>query len=125
MTSAFGAHQIEEFHALHDWVVVQDMNFRDRVTSTGILLASDDGTGLGIRPRWGKVWAVGPLQQSVQVGQWVCVAHGRWTRGVRVKQGNSDEVMIRKVDPNDILLVSDQEPSDDTMSEAVHIAKKV
>jgi hypothetical protein len=28
---------------------------------------------------------------------------------------------IRKIDPKDILLVTDQQPQDDTMSDAVHV----
>lgn len=123
MKLAFEPHKIQKFHTLHDWVVVQDMNFRGRTTSSGIILNSDDGTGLGIRPRWARVYATGADQQDVTVGQWVCVAHGRWTRGVKI-QHDDQEITIRKVDPNDILLVSDEEPLDDTISTAVHVPKQ-
>jgi hypothetical protein len=123
MKLAFAPHQIENFRTLHDWVVVQDMNFEGRVTTSGIILHSDDGTGLGIRPRWARVYAVGNQQQDVSVGQWICVAHGRWTRGVKIQQ-DGQEITIRKIDPKDILLVSDQEPQDDTMSTAIHLPKQ-
>ena len=45
------------------------------------------------------------------MGQWLMVAHGRWSRALKVeKDGIAQEV--RMIDENDILLVSDEEPSD-------------
>jgi hypothetical protein len=47
------------------------------------------------------------------------VAHGRWTRGLEIEDDEGPKT-IRKIDPNDILLVSDEHPgADDTISEAV------
>lgn len=103
---------------LHDSVLVVDMNFSQRITSGGIILPSDDGSNSGIRPRWARVYAVGPDQHDVQVGQYICVSHGRWTRGVTLVDDHGEKV-IRRVDNKDILLVSDQEPSDDTLSDKV------
>jgi hypothetical protein len=52
------------------------------------------------------------------------VAHGRWTRGVKIEDSKK-EVTIRRIDPNDILLVSDSEPDgDDTVSGAVQVDPK-
>jgi hypothetical protein len=52
------------------------------------------------------------------------VAHGRWTRGVKIED-ETREVTIRRVDPNDILLVSDSDPgADDTSSSALSIDPK-
>ena len=99
------------------------MAFDQRVTSSGIILPNDNGTGSGIRPRWGQVYAVGPEQTDVQVGQWICVAHGRWTRGIDIEDENGRQT-LRRIDPDDILLVSDYQPQDDTMSDAVNIAKQ-
>lgn len=119
MTSQYDAIKISNIRALHDWVLVTEMNFRERITSSGIILHSDDGTTAGIRPRWGQIYRVGPEQKHVREGQWVCVAHGRWTRGVVIEDGQ-DKKTIRRVDPEDILLVSDEPPgADDTMSDAV------
>jgi co-chaperonin GroES (HSP10) len=123
MKAAFEPHLIKNFRTLHDWVVVQDMVFDERITSSGIVLLNDNGKGTGIRPRWARVYAVGPEQQHVTPGQWICVAHGRWTRGVEV-QDEQGETTLRKIDPNDILMVSDEQPDDDTMSDAVHIPQK-
>jgi len=90
------------------------MNFDARVTSGGIYIPTDDKKLEGIRPRWGKVYAVGPDQTEIKVGQWICITHGRWTRGVQIEDEESVK-MIRRVDLKDILLVSDEQPSDDTI----------
>ena len=129
MKPAYSPHQItrDQIRALHDNVLVADMEFDTRITQTGLILPNDNGTTLGIRPRWGRVYAVGKDQEDVQVGQWICVAHGRWTRGLDIEDGESTtKRTIRKIDPVDILLVSDSEerPQDDTMSDAVHIQKQ-
>ena len=49
MTAAFDPVKITSLRALHDWVLVAEMNFRERTTSSGIILHSDDGTTAGIR----------------------------------------------------------------------------
>lgn len=108
---------------IRDAVIVSDMAFDERRTSSGIVLLNDNGTGLGIRPRWGQVYAVGPEQQDVKPGDWVCVAHGRWTRGIDIEDGGVKKT-IRRIDPADILLVSDELPVDDTMSTAEHVESK-
>jgi hypothetical protein len=125
---AFEAPEInqEQFEALHNDVLVSDMPFDARVLGTGIILLNDNGTSLGIRPRWGRVYAVGPEQQDVRVGEFVMVAHGRWTRGLKIKD-ETGERTIRKVDPKDILMIADDTdvmPEDESFSEALHIAKK-
>ena len=129
MKPAFSPHQIrqEEIKALHDNILVADMEFDTRVTQSGLILANDNGTSLGIRPRWGRVYAVGPKQTEIRVGQWIMVAHGRWTRGIDIEDGAAEHKRtIRKIDPADILLVSDrnERPQDDTMSTAVHVSKQ-
>lgn len=119
MSDAFGSIKISHMRPLHDWIIVSDMNFKSRTTSSGIILHADDGTTAGIRPRWGQVYRVGPEQDVVREGQWVCVAHGRWTRGVTIDDGRGEKT-VRRIDPEDILLVSDEQPgTDDTMSDAV------
>jgi hypothetical protein len=122
---AFAPHQIKknQLHAVRKDVIVTDMLFDQRITQAGLILLNDNGTSLGIRPRWGQVYAVGPDQTDVSVGQWVCVAHGRWTRGLDIED-ESGERTIRKIDPADILLVSDHQPQDQTMSSALHIQKQ-
>jgi hypothetical protein len=52
------------------------------------------------------------------------VDHGRWTRGLDIEDETGKHT-IRKIDPKDILLVSDSEemPQDSTMSTAIHVEK--
>ena len=110
--------KVNEIRAIKKNVLVEEMNFRERISSGGIILRSDDGKSEGVRPRWGKVYAVGPEQTDVSVGQWILVAHGRWSRGVKI-QDNNGERTIRMVDNKDILLISDTEPVDDTVSDSI------
>jgi hypothetical protein len=100
------------------------MIFDARITQSGLILPNDNGTTLGIRPRWGQVYAVGPDQKEITVGQWICVAHGRWTRGLDIEDETGQHT-IRRIDPEDILLItdSDQMPQDDSMNTAIHISK--
>jgi hypothetical protein len=70
-----------------------------------------------------RVYAVGPEQNDVRVGEWVCVAHGRWTRGIEIEDENGKQT-LRRVDPKDILMESDEEPKDVTFSQAIHVEAK-
>lgn len=121
--SLHGTNRITALRALHDTVLVEDMNFAGRTLSSGIILPSDNGKSSGIRPRWGRVYAVGPDHRDVRPGQWICVAHGRWTRGVQIEDPQGQRT-IRRIDPSDILLVSDVQPDDDTMSDAVVVPER-
>lgn len=98
-------------------VLVCKMRFGDVKTKGGIILLDDDGKEQGIHPRWCQAYAVGPKQEDVRVGQWLLVAHGRWTRGMIVeKDGEKQEV--RMVDEKDILLVSDETPAEEIAKQA-------
>ena len=99
---------------IRDNVLAWKMNFEERKTLGGIVLLSDDGETEGVRHRWCQVWAVGPDQTEVQVGDWLLIEHGRWTRGIKVQDENGDEIVIRRIDTNAILMVSDEDPGDNT-----------
>ena len=79
-------------------------------------LLNDDGRTAGIRPRWAQIYAIGPDQKDVTVGQWILVAHGRWTRGIDIEDETGKKT-LRRVDPNDILLVSDEPVDDEYISD--------
>jgi len=115
---AFNPTKVDIVQPLGSTVLVSDMNFEHRVTTAGIILPSDDGKSSGIRPRWCRVYAVGPDQTDVAVGQYILVAHGRWTRGIKIEDPEGVKT-IRKVDVNDILLISDDPITDDTLSDKV------
>ena len=127
MKAQYAPHKVEkqQLKALQNNVLVSDMVFDERITTGGIVLLNDNGKGNGIRPRWGRVYAVGPEQKDVAVGDWVLGAHGRWTRGLDLED-ESGQLTIRKIDPKDILLVSDDEecPTVEGISSAVHVDKK-
>ena len=112
----FGSHGGKQYTVEHDIVplkkrvLVSHMHFGETKTKGGIILTDDDGTASGIHPRWAKVYATGKDQDDVQVGQWIMVAHGRWSRALKVKKDGT-ELEVRMVDENDILLVSDEEPA--------------
>ena len=90
-------------------VLVSNMHFGDVKTKGGVILLDDDGKAEGTHPRWAKVYAIGKDQDDVKIGQWVLVAHGRWSRALKVKK-NDVELEVRMIDENDILLISDDEP---------------
>jgi len=118
MKLAFDPNKVNKVIPLKDAVIVSDMVFDERITHGGIVLLNDNMKSSGIRPRWGRVYAVGPEQTEIKVGQYILVSHGRWTRGIKILD-NEGEKVIRKVDNNDILLVSDEPVNDSTMSDKV------
>ena len=117
-SKGFGSHgglktviQDRDIQPLGKRVLVSKMRFGEKKTRGGIILLDDDGTAQGIHPRWCRVFAVGPKQEDVAIGQWLLVAHGRWSRSLKVIR-DKEEFEVRMIDENDILLVSDEEPAD-------------
>lgn len=120
----FGIEVEGEIKPLHNSIIVTDMSFEGRQLSSGIVLLGDDGKTDGIRPRWARVYAIGPEQRDVRVGQWVLVEHGRWSRGLKIIRHGA-EITIRRADPEAIIFVSDDEPENiDTISTAVHAERR-
>jgi len=95
---------------LGDKIIVIGMEFGMEKTASGILLHSDDGKSTGIHPRWAKVYAIGPDQKDVQVGEWVCIEHGRWTRSIDYRSPEGEDMEIRLIDNNAILMSADEKP---------------
>lgn len=123
--SAYSAHKIQrgQLQPLNDSVIVSDMVFDERISTGGIILVNDNGKSTGIRPRWGRVYAVGPDQHDIRVGTWICIEHGRWTRGIEVEDELGAQT-LRRVDPKDIMMESDELPEDVTFSAAIHVEAK-
>ena len=118
---AFEPHRIkrEQFHAIGEHIIVTDMKFEERITRGGIIIPQDDMKSQGIRPRWARVYALGPdYKGEIEEGNWILVSHGRWTRGIDIED-ETGERTIRRVDPNDILLLSEEQMSDETWSDKV------
>jgi len=97
---------------LGDKVFITGMEFEMQKTAGGIYIPSDDGKSTGIHPRWGCVWAVGPEQEDVAVGDWILIEHGRWTRGIKVEDSDGSEIEIRMVENDSIMMISDEKPAD-------------
>jgi len=119
MNAAYAPTKLKALLPLHDNILICDMAFDERTTRSGIVILNDDMKSSGIRPRWGRVYAVGPEQVDVKVGQWICVEHGRWTRGVKIDDG-SGKLTIHKVDNDAIMLVSDEPVNDFTMGDKIN-----
>lgn len=117
--ASFAPHKIKKLHPLKDSIIVTDMEFNERISNGGIVLLNDDMKSSGIRPRWARVYAIGPEQKDVQIGQYILIAHGRWTRGIKIEDDDGEKT-IRKVDNNDVLMVSDEPVNDQTMSDKVY-----
>lgn len=100
-----------KIRAIKDDVIVTDMDFGEMTTTSGIVIQSDNGKAHGVKPRWGRVYTVGPEQQDVKPGQWILIEHGRWTRKVKIDDGEGVKE-IQKVEVKSILAVSEERPND-------------
>jgi hypothetical protein len=120
MKLAFDPHRFnkDQFKAIGEHIIVADMQFSERITTSGIVLLNDDMRSEGIRPRWAQVYALGPdfQDEDIKVGKWICISHGRWTRGIDIEDETGKHT-LRRVDPGDILLISDEPVNDLTMSD--------
>lgn len=84
----------------------------ERVTAGGIVLRDDNGKDEGIRPRWAQIWKVADDVTDVRPGQWALCEHGRWTMRIRIKDDDGKEFEFVKLDPNGIMCVQDEAPTD-------------
>ena len=119
MASVFEPDRVKKIRALQDHVLVTDMNFDQKISHGGIIIPNTDGKLEGVHSRWGRVYAVGNRQKDIKVGQYVLVKHGRWTRGVDIID-DVGEHTIRRVDINDVLLVSDEPVADETIGRGLN-----
>ena len=96
---------------LHDNVLVTDMSFEEQTTASGIVIQSDDGKAHGVKPRWAKVYKVGSNITDVQEGQWILIEHGRWTRKIKINDGDGEKE-FQKVEVKSVIAVADERPND-------------
>jgi hypothetical protein len=90
----------------------------ERVTASGIVLRDDNGKDHGIRPRWGRVWQVAEDIDYIKPGQWILCEHGRWTMTIEVRQEDGSVLKFQKIDPNGIMAVQDEAPTDTIIGES-------
>ncbi len=91
-------------------VIVSFMERGERKLGSGIVLPSDDGKETGIRPRWAQVYAMGEGVVDINVGDWVLIEHGRWTRGLTIRDGDENRVLYQVDWENGILASADEPP---------------
>lgn len=93
-------------------ILVCDMDMGEQVTQSGIIIKSDDGKAHGVKPRWAKVYKKGSsCELDVEVGQWILIEHGRWTRKIKIDDGESVKE-VQKIEVASVLAVSDEKPND-------------
>ena len=97
---------------IRDNVFVTDMSFDEQISAGGIYIPSDDGKTEGIKPRWGRVYAIGPQQKDIQVGEWILIEHGRWTRAITIEESDGTIRKIFRVDTNCMLMSADDKPTE-------------
>jgi co-chaperonin GroES (HSP10) len=119
----FDSIKVNAVRPVKDHVIVCDMNFDARTSLSGIWIPSTNGKLEGIHPRWGKVYAVGADQTEIKVGQWVCIKHGRWTRGLEIEDPTGEKT-IRRIDNDDILLISDDPVADEVIADNMGVQQK-
>ena len=110
---------------LRDNVLVSDMNFGMQETASGIVIHSDNGKSSGVKPRWGRVWAVGPDQKEIKVGEWILIEHGRWTRTIEHEQEDNSIIELRMVELKAVMLSADERPSDVDIRQTVGAGSNV
>ena len=79
-------------------------------TASGLFLADKDATTEAIKPRWFKVTSIGERVDFVNEGQYVLVAHGRWSQGVSV----DSETTVWLLDNDEILGTSETNPLEES-----------
>jgi len=113
---------------IHNRVLVTDMNFGEQKTAGGIIISSDDGQARGIHPRWGRVIAKGhENDDDYEVGDWILIEHGRWSRGINLQKSDGDKMVVHMVEAESVLGTAKEKPEDvllrRTDSENVHLAE--
>ena len=99
-----------EVKALKGKVLVTDLERGSRMIG-GIIIPDDNGKSEGLRPRWGRVHAVGEDVTEIVPGQWVLIEQNRWTRMLKIKDDADNATMLWGVEwPESVMLVSDEDP---------------
>lgn len=98
---------------IKDHILAYNMNFGERTSKGGIIQLSDDGKEHGIRSRWCQVYSKGKSNtDEYEVGDWIYVEHGRWTRGVKLDEPDLGQIEVRRVEPDAVLLMSKEKPEE-------------
>lgn len=109
MATQFEARQMQ-VRPLPQDILIYNMDMGEQTTKSGIVIQSDDGKAHGVKPRWAQVYKVGnKCEVDVKPGQWILIEHGRWTRKIKIDDGESIKE-VQKVEVASILAVTDERP---------------
>lgn len=109
--SALNVIRCGELAPLRNNVFVSDLDSGARRTPGGLIIPDDDMSIRGIRPRWAKVWAIGPDVKRLEVGQWVLIEHGRWTEKIMIELEDETSFPVWRIDwPKAGMAISDTDP---------------
>ena len=88
---------------LRERILAELLGLEERKSAGGIILKSDNGKDQGIRPRWALIKYVGEGIDWVKPGDYVLVAHGRWTRALEIEDETGQKTKIVRLDNDEIL----------------------
>lgn len=93
-------------------ILVINMDMGEMRSAGGLIIQSDDGKAHGVKPRWAQVYKIGErCEIDVKPGQWILIEHGRWTRKIKIDDGEGEKE-FQKVEVSSILAVADEKPND-------------
>ena len=81
----------------------------EKTTAGGLILKEKDATEAAVRPRWFKVYSVGSEIDWIKEGEYVMVAHGRWSNGLKI----DEDLKLYLIDNDECLAVNDTNPMED------------
>lgn len=97
---------------LRERVIAELKGLGGRYTAAGVFIPDENRKDSGIRARWALVHYTGEGQNDVRVGEYVLVAHGRWSREFDVEHEGRQVKMVM-IDTKEMLAVYDgQEPDE-------------
>ena len=113
---------------IHNRVLVTDMELGEQKTAGGIIISSDDGQARCIHPRWGRGIAKGHKNDDdYEIGDWILVEHGRWSRGITMVDDQDVKTGVRIVEAESVLGTSKEKPKDvlsrRVNNEQIHVAE--
>lgn|SRR5574344_2058640 len=103
------AYEYSSLDAIKDHILVIDMEGGEKVTNGIIRLDDTTFNDYNIKPRWAKVYRVGPKVDFVSEGEYVLISHGQWTKRIEITV-NNEKLNVQKIKSTEILLVSSEKP---------------
>lgn len=97
---------------LRERVLAELKGLGGRYTAGGLFIPDENRKDSGIRARWARVYYVGEGQTDVKVGDYVLMAHGRWSREFEVEH-EGQQIKMVMLDTKEMLAVYDGDEPDE------------